>query len=211
MGIAEGMGERSLPAYPASVQETDQDAAGVKICFMASGGGHFQELCGLVGAGRRTTIIFSFPPRSTKPWRRPVPVPARPPNRRESARDCGRSSPITDSRRFCGGYFRILLREKPDLVISTGAGIAVPGFLAARLLGIRTVYIESYARVESLSLAGKICYRLADRFLVQHACLANGLPRAVYAGSLNSFLDADSVRREIRNARKARHDLRDHR
>ena len=57
-------------------------------------------------------------------------------------------------------------------MISTGAGIAVPGFLAAKLLGIRTVYIESYARVESLSLAGKICYHLADRFLVQHACLA---------------------------------------
>jgi UDP-N-acetylglucosamine:LPS N-acetylglucosamine transferase len=175
--------------YPAAVQETAQDAARVRICFIASGGGHFQELCGLAGlAARYDHILISTGVNKALTEACPFHCIHQ---IDEVGQGLWKKSPI----KVFGvlwRIFRILLREKPDLVISTGAGIAVPGFLAAKLLGIRTVYIESYARVESLSLAGKICYRLADRFLVQHACLVHGLPRAVYAGSLNSFLDADS-------------------
>jgi beta-1,4-N-acetylglucosaminyltransferase len=161
----------------------------VRICFMASGGGHFQELCGLADlAERYDHILISTEVNKaladTCPFRRVYPI-------HEVGQGLWKKSPVKIFSTF-RQIFGILRRERPDLVISTGAGIAVPGFLAARLLGIRTIYIESYARVESLSLAGRVCYRVADRFLVQHACLASRLRGAVYAGTLTNFLDADS-------------------
>src|SRR5438445_7861244 len=61
----------------------------------------------------------------------------------------------------------ILLREKPDLIISTGAEIAIPVFVLARILRIRTIFIESLARIETRSTTGIILYPLASLFLVQ--------------------------------------------
>lgn len=68
--------------------------------------------------------------------------------------------------------FRIMWRERPDLVISTGAA---PGYLAlriGRLLGIRTVWIDSIANVEELSLSGRRVGRYADVWLTQWPHLA---------------------------------------
>jgi UDP-N-acetylglucosamine:LPS N-acetylglucosamine transferase len=151
---------------------------------MASGGGHFQELCGLVPlAERYDHLLISTDVNKVLshacPFRRVHQVD-------EVGQGLWKKNPL----KILGVLWRILRilrREKSNLVISTGAGIAVPGFLAAKLLGIRTIYIESCARVETLSLAGKVCYHLADLFLVQHASLANRLPRAIYAGSLNPY------------------------
>jgi UDP-N-acetylglucosamine:LPS N-acetylglucosamine transferase len=61
----------------------------------------------------------------------------------------------------------ILRREKPDLVVSTGSEIAIPVFYIARLLGIRTMFIESLCRVREASATGKLVYPIADVFLVQ--------------------------------------------
>ena len=63
--------------------------------------------------------------------------------------------------------FKILIKEKPDLIISTGAEIAIPFFILARILGIKTIYIESWSRVKNMSRTGRILYYIADVFLVQ--------------------------------------------
>ncbi|AKB23630.1 capsular polysaccharide biosynthesis protein [Methanosarcina sp. MTP4] len=63
--------------------------------------------------------------------------------------------------------FGILLREKPDIIISTGSEIAIPVFYTAKLLRIKTIFIESLCRVEAPSLTGKIVYPISDVFLVQ--------------------------------------------
>jgi UDP-N-acetylglucosamine:LPS N-acetylglucosamine transferase len=63
--------------------------------------------------------------------------------------------------------FNILRHEKPDLIISTGSEIAIPVFYIAKLLGIKTIFIESLCRVEEPSLSGKIVYPVSDVFLVQ--------------------------------------------
>lgn len=62
---------------------------------------------------------------------------------------------------------KILIKEKPDLVVSTGSEIAIPSFILAKLLGIRTVFIESWCRVKTRSSTGKIVYYFSDLFLVQ--------------------------------------------
>jgi hypothetical protein len=63
--------------------------------------------------------------------------------------------------------WRVLRTERPDVVVSTGAGVALPFFLVARLLGIPRVFIEVYDRIDSRSLSGRLCRPLSDLFLLQ--------------------------------------------
>ena len=58
-------------------------------------------------------------------------------------------------------------RLRPDLVVSTGAGVAVPFFVIAWLLRIPTVYVEVFDRVESPTLTGRLCRPFTTRFCVQ--------------------------------------------
>jgi len=63
---------------------------------------------------------------------------------------------------------RILLKERPDVVISTGGGeIAVPFCYVAKLLGAKVILIETLTRITTKSAAGKLIYPIADLFLVQ--------------------------------------------
>jgi UDP-N-acetylglucosamine:LPS N-acetylglucosamine transferase len=78
--------------------------------------------------------------------------------------------------------FRILSQEQPDLVISTGASISVGFALAAKVLGIRFIYIESISRSKELSLSGKLVYPLSDEFYVQSPSLCKKYPRATFKG-----------------------------
>jgi beta-1,4-N-acetylglucosaminyltransferase len=75
-------------------------------------------------------------------------------------------------------------RRDPDVILSTGAALAVPFFLVGRLLGRRLVYVESLARSNSLSLSGRLVYPLADRFFVQWPQLAGRYRKARYEGSV---------------------------
>jgi UDP-N-acetylglucosamine:LPS N-acetylglucosamine transferase len=62
---------------------------------------------------------------------------------------------------------RILLKEKPKLIVSTGSEIAIPAFYLAKVLRTRTIFIESWARVIEPSGTGRLVYPVADVFLVQ--------------------------------------------
>lgn len=78
----------------------------------------------------------------------------------------------------------LLRRDRPDAILSTGAGLAVPFFLIGKLRGIRLVYVESVTRIETISLSGRLVYRLADSFFVQWPQAAERRRRAAYAGSV---------------------------
>jgi UDP-N-acetylglucosamine:LPS N-acetylglucosamine transferase len=73
---------------------------------------------------------------------------------------------------------------RPDLVVSTGAGVAVPFFLAARRFGARTMYVEVYDRIDSPTLTGRMCYPLSDLFLLQWPEQQRFYPRGKVIGSL---------------------------
>jgi UDP-N-acetylglucosamine:LPS N-acetylglucosamine transferase len=63
--------------------------------------------------------------------------------------------------------FRLVPQERPDVIVSTGAGVALPFFVMARRLGIPTVYLEVYDRVQDQTLTGRLCRHLATAFCVQ--------------------------------------------
>lgn len=69
--------------------------------------------------------------------------------------------------RNLGLAWRVLRRERPDVVISTGAGVAVPFFVLARLLRISTTYLEVYDRIDTPTLTARLCRPFTDRMLVQ--------------------------------------------
>lgn len=79
---------------------------------------------------------------------------------------------------------RIMLREKPKVVITTGALISFPFCLYAKLLGAKVVYLETFARVHDRSLTGRLVYPLADLFLVQWESLLELYPKAKYVGGI---------------------------
>lgn len=56
---------------------------------------------------------------------------------------------------------------RPDLVVSTGAGVAAPFFLVARLHRIDSLYIEVYDRIDTTTLTGRMCRPLSSAFCVQ--------------------------------------------
>ncbi len=62
---------------------------------------------------------------------------------------------------------RHVRRLRPDLVVSTGAGVAFPFFLVAWLLKIPTIYVEVFDRIDTPTLTGRLCRPLATRFCVQ--------------------------------------------
>lgn len=63
--------------------------------------------------------------------------------------------------------WRTVGRLRPDVVVSTGAAVAFPFFLAAKLRGSRTVYVEVFDRIDSSTMTGRLCYPISDRFLLQ--------------------------------------------
>lgn len=79
--------------------------------------------------------------------------------------------------------WRTIRKQDPDVILSTGAALAVPFFLLGKLLGRRLVYVESLTRVEGLSLSGRLVYPLADAFFVQWPQAARGA-RLRYEGSV---------------------------
>ena len=62
---------------------------------------------------------------------------------------------------------KVLHKEKPDLIISSGAAVAVPFFYLGKLRGAKTVYIEVFDRIDKPTLTGKLVYPVTDKFIVQ--------------------------------------------
>lgn len=80
--------------------------------------------------------------------------------------------------------FYILMKERPDYIISTGALATYPVCMIGLLLRTKIIYIESFARVDSPSLTGKMMYKHADLFIVQWEEMLDHYPKAKYGGGI---------------------------
>jgi len=63
--------------------------------------------------------------------------------------------------------WRLVRRRRPDVVVSSGAGVAFPFFLAAKVFRAKTIYIEVYDRIDLPTVTGRLCYPLSNLFLLQ--------------------------------------------
>jgi UDP-N-acetylglucosamine:LPS N-acetylglucosamine transferase len=146
------------------------------VLLVASGGGHLAQLLALRPwwqDERRTWVTFDSADTRSR-LQGEVVIHAYSPTTR-NVKNLLRNSWLA---------LRTIPRTKPDLVVSTGAAVAVPFFVIARLLGVRTVFIEVFDRIDSRTLTGRICYPIADIFVVQWEQQQKLYPRACHVGSL---------------------------
>jgi UDP-N-acetylglucosamine:LPS N-acetylglucosamine transferase len=144
-----------------------------KVALVSSHGGHLTELLELSPAFEGCEVFyFCYDADTTRRLPNAYLAPNRP------------YSPIQFLRNVAR-LWAIFRRERPEVLVSTGAEIAIPAFVVARLLGVRTIYIECGAQVTRPSLTGRLLVHVADRFLVQWPELLGAYGgRAEYCGSL---------------------------
>lgn len=81
---------------------------------------------------------------------------------------------------------RVLRRERPAAILTTGAGLAVPFAWIGRLRGVPTIYVESFTRMQELSLSARLIAPVANRVYAQWPELAAASPGVRFAGNLFS-------------------------
>ncbi|GGI79630.1 UDP-N-acetylglucosamine--LPS N-acetylglucosamine transferase [Polymorphobacter multimanifer] len=146
----------------------------MKICIVSSCGGHLTEVRALMPAYAAHAHFYVLNDKALLP---PDMV--------------GRTDFIVHSERDWRFFvnlweaFRILRRERPDVILSTGAGPAVPFALVGRaLFGCRILFVESITRISAPSMTGKLMYRLAHDFFYQWESLGRFFPRGRLGGPL---------------------------
>ena len=150
----------------------------VKICFAASSGGHLEQLMmlkpllekydGFLVTERTAYHLDSGFPRTY--FLKQV-------NRRE---------PLFFVFMIANTFssLKIFLKERPDAVICTGVLAMIPICLLAKLFRKKLIYIESFAKVTSPTLSGKLLYKFVDRFYVQWESMLDFYPKAIYLGGI---------------------------
>lgn len=81
-----------------------------------------------------------------------------------------------------GTAYKALREYKPDVILTTGSGPAIAVILAGKLLGVKSIWIDSVANAEHMSISGRIAKRIASRVYTQWPHLAGG--RVNYAGNI---------------------------
>jgi UDP-N-acetylglucosamine:LPS N-acetylglucosamine transferase len=148
----------------------------MRVLLVCSSGGHLAQLYRLQpwwDRHERTWVTFGDP-QATSLLRGERVIPAFAPTTRN----------IPNALRNLGLAIRVLRAERPDVVISDGAGVAFPFFILARLLRIYTVYLEVYDRISCPTLTGRLCYPLSSLFLLQWPEQARSYPRGKVIGGL---------------------------
>ena len=145
------MAQPSTPSHAAPWPQT--------AMLVASSGGHLAQLLALQpwwAERRRIWVTFDTPDAQSQLLREEVVWAFHPTTR--NLRNLLRNFWLA---------FRIVPRIRPDVVVSTGAGVAFPFFVAARLRRIPTVYVEVYDRIDSRTLTGRLCRPFTTLFCVQ--------------------------------------------
>lgn len=80
--------------------------------------------------------------------------------------------------------WQVLRKERPDVIVSSGAAVAVPFFYLGKLFGMKTIYIEVFDRIDKPTMTGKMVYPVTDRFIVQWEEMKQVYKKAINLGSI---------------------------
>ena len=149
-----------------------------KVLLAASSGGHLDEISNLerLALDHETILLTEQTDCSAKGWfRRVYCVP-----------QVNRKELLCIPKLLVNAFksLALLLKEKPQVVISTGALATIPVCVLGKLLGKQVIYIESFARIDSPSLTGRLLYKVADVTIIQWPELKQFYPNAIYGGSI---------------------------
>ena len=150
-----------------------------KICLISSSGGHFEQLLMLQKLNdNNKTFIVTEKTKYNKSDKK-INYFVNQVNRKEIL--------------FIPKMFLILfkslyifLKEKPDVIISTGVLCAIPMLFIGHIFKKKVIYIESFAKIDSPTMTGKLIYKkhIADRFYVQWESMKKYYPDSIYLGGI---------------------------
>lgn len=148
----------------------------LRICFVASAGGHTSQLLKLADSFPEHNIFCvttaNLVRKKLEKYGAVYVIG-----------DCNRKHPFK-ALLILTRCIWIVLKERPDVVVSTGAAPGCILCLTGKLLGAKVVWIDSIANVERLSLSGQIVRLFADLFLAQWSKPAERYSNVYYVGEL---------------------------
>lgn len=145
-----------------------------RVLAVASGGGHWIQLMRLARAFEGCELIVAGADPALAATVAPTPFHAYP--------DANKDRPL----RLALMALRlgwILLRTRPDAIVTTGAAGGVVAIALGRLIGVRGLFIDSIANARELSISARLATRVADRVFTQWPGVARATP-AEYRGSV---------------------------
>jgi UDP-N-acetylglucosamine:LPS N-acetylglucosamine transferase len=157
-----------------TASESQVPLGGLRIGLVASAGGHLDELLKIakpcmggatfaVTTSDKVHAVFGGAIRTY------------------AVNECNRQQPVRVLLLILQ-CIRILRRERPDVIVSTGAAVGCVMCLLAKALGAKVVWLDSITNVDRPSLSGRLVRPFADLFLVQWPQLAEGRRGVEYAG-----------------------------
>lgn len=149
-----------------------------KICFISSSGGHLEQIKQLKMVAEKYDHYYVLPDNAST---------AKFKEKKYLVGDFYRRNRVRFMFRFAITAMQqlaIFIKERPDVVITTGAGVVIPTCLYAHFFGKKLIYIESFARMKSLNKTAELLKKYADLFIVQWEDLLKIVPDAVYGGWL---------------------------
>ena len=147
----------------------------LKLCLICSAGGHLSQLRKLEKF--YTNYEYFFVTFFSKPIEELA--------RKEKfyfVKDPGRN--ILTSLVNIFQSLKVFLKNRPDVIISTGAGVAIAMCWVGRIFGKKVIFIEDWCRVEKPSLSGRLVYPVANLFIIQWEQLQKYYPKAKFKGAL---------------------------
>lgn len=147
-----------------------------KVCLISSSGGHFEQLLRLSRLDKDYSVYYVTE-------RTPYSV---------DKKDTHYVKQINRKEKFLlinifllfVQSLKIFIKEKPDVIISTGALCVIPSFLIGKLFHKKLIFIESFAKIKTPTKTGRLIYKISDVFIVQWKSMLKYYPNAVYLGSI---------------------------
>jgi hypothetical protein len=163
--------------YPSNYDKAEM--TNIRLCVGASAGGHLNQLIRLlqfsdnwpVSSTFCITTLHELAPQLSEYG--PTYVIG----------ECNRRHPFL----AVGVFWKaisLVMKQRPDVVVTTGALPLAMVCLVAKLTGSSVVWIDSIANTERLSMSGSFVHRFADLVIVQWPDLANKYKNVVYAGTI---------------------------
>ena len=163
-----------MEAEGQKTKSTDNDAAKLRICLAASAGGHMSQLLKLAESWAEHEAVYVTTTEVMRTRLEEL-------GRVYVVGECNREHPLAVFRVLMR-CLKVVLKERPDVVISTGAAAGCMMCFLSKLLGAKVVWLDSITNVERISLSGRMVRCIADLFLVQWPELAEKYKGVEYVG-----------------------------
>lgn len=149
-----------------------------KICLISSSGGHLEQIKQLKDVYQKYDCFYVVSrTKATEAMKQ----------KHYIVSDLVRTNKVVEVLRMSRmmlEQFAIFVKEKPDVILTTGAAVAIPMCVIGKIFRKKVIYIESFARMNTPNKTGLLIYKFADLFIIQWEALKKYYPNAVFGGSI---------------------------